>query len=85
MTAILIRAACFVAIIGMAALCCFFLPVPPIYRPALIIPFLGPVATAAPAFTAQLSGDYELASAVNSFSILLSVILIVAALSIINV
>lgn len=66
--------------IALAALCWLFLPVPPVYRPALIIPFLGPVATAAPAFTAQLKGDYELASAVNSFSILISIALITAAL-----
>jgi hypothetical protein len=65
---------------AMAALCYFLLPVPSIYRPALIIPFLGPVATAAPAFTAQLNEDYELASAVNSFSILISILLISAAL-----
>ena len=67
--------------IALAALCYFLLPVQPVYRPALIIPFLGPVATAAPAFTAQLKGDYELASAVNSFSILISIILITAALT----
>jgi len=66
--------------IGMAALCYFFLPVPAVYRPALIIPFLGSVATAAPAFTAELKGDHELASAVNSFSILISIVLITAAL-----
>ena len=66
--------------IAMAAACYFLLPVQPVYRPALIIPFLGPVATAAPAFTAQLKGDYELASAVNSFSILISIVLIIAAL-----
>jgi predicted permease len=66
--------------IAMAALCYFLLPVPSVYRPALIIPFLGPVATAAPAFTAQLNGDYELASAINSFSILISILLITAAL-----
>ena len=70
----------YVVSIAMAALCYFLLPVPSIYRPALIIPFLGPVATAAPAFTAQLKGDYELASAVNSFSILFSIVLITAAL-----
>ena len=70
----------YIASIAMAALCYFLLPVPAMYRPALIIPFLGPVATAAPAFTARLKGDYELASAVNSFSILLSIILITAAL-----
>ena len=70
--------------IGMAALCYFFLPVPFVYRPALFIPFLGPVATAAPAFTAQLKGDYELASTVSSFSILISVVLITAALLLMN-
>lgn len=64
----------------MAALCWFFLPVPAMYRTALVIPFLGPVATAAPAFTAEMKGDYELASAVNSFSILISIALIIAAL-----
>ena len=61
-------------------LCRLFLPLPPVYRPVLIIPFLGPVATAAPAFTAQLNGDYELAGTVNSFSILLSAALITAIL-----
>ena len=66
--------------IALAAVCYLWLPVQPIYRPALIIPFLGPVATAAPAFTAQMKGDYELASAVNSFSIVISMVLITAAL-----
>lgn len=70
--------------IAMAALCYFFLPVPSVYRAALFIPFLGPVATAAPAFTAQLKGDYELASTVSSFSILFSVLLITAALLLMN-
>ena len=65
---------------ALAALCYFLLPVQPIYRTALIIPFLGPVATAAPAFTALLKGDYELASAVSSCSILISIVLITAAL-----
>ena len=70
----------YIVSVVLAALCYFLLPVPAMYRPALIIPFLGPVATAAPAFTAQLNGDYELASAVNSFSILISIVLITAAL-----
>jgi len=65
---------------AMAALCWFLLPVPSVYRPALLIPFLGPIATAAPAFTAQLKGDYELASAVNSTSILVSIVLITVVL-----
>ena len=54
------------------------------YRGGLIIPFLGPVGSAAPAFTARLKGDFELASAVNSFSILISTVLIIAALMIVN-
>ena len=67
----------------LGVLCYFFLPIPFEYRQAMIIPFLGPVAVAAPAFTAQLKGDYELASAVNSFSILISIVLIIACLLIV--
>ena len=67
----------------LAALCFLLLPVPPVYRKALIIPFLGPVSNAAPAFTAQMQGDYELASAVNSVSILISIVLIISALAVI--
>ncbi len=63
-----------------AALCWLFLPVSPLYRSALIIPFLGPVSSAVPVYTARLKGDYELSSAINSFSILVSILLIVAAL-----
>ena len=63
--------------LALACLCFFFLPA---WREALVILFLGPVASAAPAYTAQLKGDYELASAINSFSILISIVLIVAAL-----
>ncbi len=70
--------------IVLAALGYFLLPVPEMYRGGLIIPFLGPVGSAAPAFTARLKGDFELASAVNSFSILISTVLIIAALMIVN-
>ena len=66
-----------------AALCWFLLPVPAVYRQTLVIPLLGPVSSAVPAFTAQLKGDYELSSAINSFSILISIVLIIAALLII--
>lgn len=66
-----------------AALCWFLLPVPAVYRQTLVIPLLGPVSSAVPAFTAQLKGDYELSSAINSFSILVSIVLIIAALLII--
>lgn len=61
-------------------LCWLYLPVPSIYRQALIIPFLGPVSSAVPAYTARMKGDYELSSAINSFSILVSILLIVSAL-----
>ena len=63
--------------IALAAACYFLLPLPLPYRQGLVIPFLGPIASAAPAFTAQLDGDYGLASAVNSISILISIGLIV--------
>ena len=66
--------------IALAALCYAFLPLEAAYRQALVIPFLGPIASAAPAFTAQLKGDWGLASAINSLSILISLALIVGAL-----
>jgi len=65
---------------GMAAICFWLLPVPLTYRQGMIIPFLGPIASAAPAFTAELKGDYGLASAVNSISILISILLIIGAI-----
>ena len=39
-----------------------------------------PIASAAPAFTGDLKGDVGLASAVNSISIVVSIVLIVAVL-----
>lgn len=64
----------------LAAVSFLFLPFPLEYRQALAIVFLAPIASAAPAFTAEMGGDYGLASAVNSISILVSICLIVAAL-----
>ena len=66
--------------LALSLLSWFVLPFPPEWRKALAILFLGPVASAAPAFTAQLKNDYGLASAINSFSILISILLIVGAL-----
>lgn len=60
-----------------------FLPFPLEYRQALAIVFLSPIASAAPAFTAELKGDYGLSSAINSISILISIVLIVTSLTII--
>ncbi len=67
--------------IGLSLLSWFVLPLPFICRQALSILFLGPIASAAPAFTAQMKADHELSSAVNSLSIVISVILIVLCLT----
>lgn len=49
-------------------------------RQALAIAVLGPVSSVSPAFTGKIGGDVELSSAINSLSIVLSVITITAAL-----
>ena len=43
---------------------------------------LGPVSSVAPAFTGKLEGDVEMASAVNSLSIVVSIVMITGALMI---
>lgn len=63
-----------------ALVCYFVLPFPLEHRQALVILACSPAASAAPAFTAQMGDDYGLASAVNSFSILISIVLITIAL-----
>lgn len=64
----------------MSVVCFRFLPVPLAYRQALAILFFAPIPTAAPAFTADLGGDYGLASAANSIAILVSIAAIVITL-----
>lgn len=64
----------------LAAVFFFVLPLPLEYRQALAILCFSPVASAAPAFTADLKGDFGLASAVNSLSIVISIVLITAVL-----
>ncbi len=49
-------------------------------RQTLAIVTLGPIAAVAPAFTADLKGDIEMASAINSLSIVISIVAITAAL-----
>lgn len=49
-------------------------------RQTLAIVALGPVASVAPAFTGALNGDVEMASAINSISIIISIAAITAAL-----
>lgn len=66
------------------ALACFFLlPMELEYRQALAIVLFSPIASAAPAFTSELQDDVGLSSAINSFSILISIVCIVAILLII--
>lgn len=63
------------------ALGCFFLlPLELEMRQALTILVFAPVASAAPAFTAELEGDSGLASAINSISIVISLMCIVSVL-----
>lgn len=57
----------------LAALVYCLLPLPLAYRQAAAVLFMGPIASAAPAFTEQMKGDYGLSCAVNSVSILISI------------
>lgn len=54
----------------------FLLPFPLEVRQALAIVSFGPVSSVSPAFTGKLDGDVELSSAVNSLSIVLSIVTI---------
>jgi hypothetical protein len=56
----------------------FLLPMPLEYRRILSIIVFAPIASAAPAFTAELKSDVGLSSAINSISILISLTCIVA-------
>ena len=66
--------------IALAAAFYFLLPFELEYRQALAILALSPIASAAPAFTGHLDGDIGLASAVNSISIVISIVLITGTL-----
>ena len=66
--------------IALAAAFYFLLPCELEYRQALAILALSPIASAAPAFTGDLDGDIGLASAVNSISIVISIVLITGTL-----
>lgn len=52
----------------------FLLPFPLEVRQALAIVSFGPVSSVSPAFTGKFEGDVELSSAVNSLSIVLSIV-----------
>lgn len=66
--------------IALALAAYFILPLPLEYRQALVIVFLAPVASANPPFIAQMGSDFGLASAINSVSIIASIVLITTAL-----
>ena len=66
--------------IALAAAFYFLLPFELEYRQALAILALSPIASAAPAFTGDLDGDIGLASAVNTISIVISIVLITGTL-----
>lgn len=72
---------------GVAALlafgCFFLLPFPLEFRQALTLLVFSPIASAAPAYTAALKGDIGMSSAVNSFSIVISIICMVVLLPVI--
>lgn len=69
---------------GVAALASFLffvvLPLPLEYRQTLAVLVFSPIASAAPAFTGEMKGDIGLASAVNSLSIIISMVLITTVL-----
>lgn len=69
--------------IALAAAFYFLLPFRLEYRQALAILALSPIASSSPAYTGDLKGDIGLSSAVNSISIVVSVVLITAALLVI--
>lgn len=60
-----------------------FLPLELEYRQALAVLVFSPIGTAAPVFTSELKGDVGLASAVNSVSIIISIVCIVTVLAIV--
>lgn len=63
------------------ALGCFYLlPFDLEVRQALVILSFSPIASAVPAFTEELDGDVGLSSAINSISIVCSIVIIVGIL-----
>ena len=60
----------------------FLLPFDLEVRQALVILAFSPIGSAIPAFTSELKGDVGLSSAVNSISIVISIVIIVALLSV---
>lgn len=63
-----------------ALACWFLLPFDLVVRRTLLILVFSPIPASAPAFVGDLKGDVGMASAVNSFSIIISIVTIVALL-----
>ncbi len=59
-----------------------FLPFSLEVRQAMALVSLGPISAVAPAFTGKLKGDVEMSSAINSLSIIISIVLLTVALPI---
>ena len=68
--------------IVLALLCYFVLPFDLAVRQTLVILVFAPIGSAIPAFTAELGGDVGLSSAINSISIVISIVVIVTLLTI---
>jgi predicted permease len=64
----------------LAVVCYTLLPFSLEVRQALVILVFSPIASAAPAFTGDLKGDVGLSSAINSISIVCSIVIIVSLL-----
>ena len=62
----------------LALLCYQFLPFSLESRQAIVILLFAPIGSAVPAFTGQIRGDVGLSSALNSISIIISVVIFVA-------
>ena len=65
---------------ALAVVCYMLLPFSLEVRQALVILVFSPIASAAPAFTGDLKGDVGLSSAINSISIVCSIVIIVSLL-----
>ena len=66
----------------MAVAAYFWLPFALEVRQAIALIALGPVSSVSPAFTGRMGGDVELSSAVNSLSIVISIVMITGALAV---
>ena len=66
----------------LALVCYFVLPFSLEARKTLVILLFSPIASAAPAFTGQIGGDTGLSSAINSISIVCSIVIIVTLLTV---